>query len=98
MKVAAAAVEARKRNLGVVIAVVDDSGELICLQRLDDTQVGSITVGIGKARIAAHFRRPTKEFEDHVKGAGWPCPAPRPRPLPRADHSGYCESGDTRIS
>ncbi|MGH9460364.1 MAG: GlcG/HbpS family heme-binding protein [Vicinamibacteria bacterium] len=63
----AAAREAQKRNIPVVIAVVDDSGELVYLGRLDDTQVGSIRVGIGKARTAAHFRRPTKFFEDQIK-------------------------------
>lgn len=63
----AAAAEARKRNLPVVIAVVDDAGELVYLARLDDAQVGSIRVGIGKARTAAHFRRPTKFFEEQIK-------------------------------
>ncbi len=58
---AAAAAEAMKRNVGVVIAVVDDGGHLLVLERLDNTQVG-----IGKARTAAIFRRPTKEFEDGI--------------------------------
>ena len=65
---AAAAEEARKRNVPVVIAVVDDAGELLYMERLDNTQVGSIRVGIGKARTAAHFKRPTKFFEDQIKG------------------------------
>ena len=37
------------------------------LERLDDTQVASVEVAIGKARTAAVFRRPSKEFEDQVK-------------------------------
>jgi glc operon protein GlcG len=64
---AAAAVEAGKRKATVVIVVVDDGGNLILLERLDDTQVASVDVGIGKARTAAIFRRPSKEFEDQVR-------------------------------
>src|SRR5262245_43391004 len=67
-KIAAAAeAEAMKRGSTVVIAVVDDGGHLLVLERLDDTQVASVEVGIGKARTAAIFRRPSKEFEDQVK-------------------------------
>lgn len=51
----------------MVIAVVKDGGHLPVLERLDDTQVASVEVGIGKARTAAIFRRPSKEFEDQVK-------------------------------
>ena len=65
--VAAAEAEAKKRGATVVIAVVDDGGQLILLERLDDTQVASVEVAIGKARTAAIFRRPSKVFEDHVK-------------------------------
>jgi glc operon protein GlcG len=63
----AAETEANKRHSTVVIVVVDDSGHLLVLHRLDDTQVASVEVGIGKARTAAIFRRPSKEFEDQVK-------------------------------
>jgi glc operon protein GlcG len=67
-KIAAAAeAEATKRGSTVVIVVVDDGGHLLVLERLDDTQVASVEVGIGKARTAAIFRRPSKEFEDQVK-------------------------------
>jgi glc operon protein GlcG len=58
---------AKKRGATVVIAVVDDGGNLILLERLDDTQVASVEVAIGKARTAAIFRRPSKVFEDQVK-------------------------------
>ncbi|MGH7380984.1 MAG: heme-binding protein [Candidatus Methylomirabilales bacterium] len=64
---AAAAAEAKKKNAKVVIAVVDDGGSLILLERLDDTQVASVDVGIGKARTAAIFRRPSKVFEDQIR-------------------------------
>jgi uncharacterized protein GlcG (DUF336 family) len=63
----AARAEAEKRRATVVIAVVDDGGYLLVLQRLDDTQVASVDVGIGKARTAAIFRRPSKVFEDQVR-------------------------------
>ncbi|NUO79781.1 heme-binding protein [candidate division KSB1 bacterium] len=63
----AAEAEAKKRGSTVVIAVVDDGGYLLVLHRLDDTQVASVEVGIGKARTAAIFRRPSKVFEEQVK-------------------------------
>ena len=67
-KIAAAAeAEAIKRGSTVVIAVVDDGGYLLVLERLDDTQVASVEVGIAKARTAAIFRRPSKVFEDQVR-------------------------------
>ena len=59
--------EALKRGSTVVIAVVDDGGHLLVLERLDDTQVASVDVAIGKARTAAIFRRPSKEFEDQIR-------------------------------
>ncbi len=67
-KIAAAAeTEARKNNWNVVIAVVDDGGHLVYLQRIDGTQTGSIDVAIGKARTAAAFKRPTKVFDELAK-------------------------------
>ncbi|MGQ0733995.1 MAG: GlcG/HbpS family heme-binding protein [Acidobacteriota bacterium] len=65
---AAAEAEARKHNWTVAIAVVDESGNLIAFQKLDDTQVGSIDIAIGKARTAARLKRPTKALEDAVAG------------------------------
>ena len=67
-KIAAAAeAEALTRGSTVVIVVVDDGGHVIVLERLDDTQVASVEVGIGKARTAAIFRRPSKVFEDQIR-------------------------------
>ncbi len=63
----AAEAAAREKSVGVVIAVVDDGGHLILLHRLDDTQVASVNVGIGKARTAAIYRRPSKDFEDQIR-------------------------------
>lgn len=64
---AAAEAEARKNNWNVVIAVVDDGGHLVYLQRIDGTQTGSIDVAIGKARTSAAFKRPTKVFDELAK-------------------------------
>ena len=67
-KVAAAAeAEAKRRNATVVIAVVDDGGFPVLIKRLNDTQVASVDVGVGKARTAAIFRRPSRVFEDQVR-------------------------------
>ena len=67
-KIAAAAeIEAKKRNATVVIVIVDDGGYPLVVKRLDDTQVASVEVGIGKARTAAIFRRPSRDFEEQIK-------------------------------
>jgi glc operon protein GlcG len=64
---AAAEAEASKRGLGVVVAVVDEGGTLIVLERLDTAQVASVDVAIAKARTAAIFRRPSRVFEEQVR-------------------------------
>ena len=64
---AAAEMEAKKRNAAVVIVVVDDGGYPLVLKRLNHTQVASVDVGIGKARTAAIFRRPSREFEEQIR-------------------------------
>jgi len=67
-KIAAAAeAEANKRHSTVVIVVVDDGGYPIIIKRLNDTQVASVEVGIGKARTAAIFRRPSADFEEQIR-------------------------------
>ncbi len=63
----AAEIEAKKRNATVVIVVVDEGGYPLIVKRLDDTQVASVDVGIGKARTAAIFRRPSRDFEEQIK-------------------------------
>jgi glc operon protein GlcG len=65
--VAAAEAEATARGVGVVIAVVDSSGSIIELSRMDTAQVASVSVGIGKARTAAIYRRPSRDFEEQIK-------------------------------
>lgn len=66
--IAAAVAYARKNNApGGVIAVVDDGGNLMALERLDGTFAAGANISIGKARTAVLFKRPTKAFEDIVK-------------------------------
>jgi uncharacterized protein GlcG (DUF336 family) len=64
----AAEAEAVRNKWNVVIAIVDDGGQLLYLQRMDGAQYGSIDVAIQKARTSAAFRRPTKVFEDAIAG------------------------------
>jgi glc operon protein GlcG len=64
---AAAEADARGRGLAVVVVVVDDGGHVILLHRMNGAQVASVDVGIGKARTAAIFRRPSRVFEEQVK-------------------------------
>ena len=62
----AAEAEALSNEWKVVIAVVDDGGHLLYLQRSHDTQFGSVETAIAKAHAAVAFQRPTKASEDAV--------------------------------
>ena len=63
---AAAEAEAKANDWKVVIAVVDDGGHLLYLQRGHDTQFGSVETAIAKAYASVAFQRPTKASEDAV--------------------------------
>lgn len=66
--IAAAIAEARVKNApGGVIAVVDDGGNLMALERLDGTFTAGANISIGKAHTAVLFKKPTKVFEDIIK-------------------------------
>src|SRR5687768_10464674 len=52
---------------GGVIAVVDDGGNLVALERLDGTFSAGANISIGKAKTAVMFKRPTKVFEEIIK-------------------------------
>jgi glc operon protein GlcG len=66
--IASAQVEARKLNApGGVVAVVDEGGNLMALERLDGTFAAGANISIGKARTAVLFKKPTKVFEDIIK-------------------------------
>ena len=66
----AALAEARKINVPMAVTVVDNAGQLVLFDRMDNTQTGSIAVSQDKAVSAAMFRRPTKAFQDAVAGGG----------------------------
>jgi glc operon protein GlcG len=65
---AACEAEALKNQWKVVIAVVDDGGHPILVQRLDGTQWSSVETAIGKARTSVGFKRPTRVLEEMVNG------------------------------
>jgi len=66
--IAAAVAEAKRLNApGGVIAVVDDGGNLMALERLDGTFAAGANISIGKARTSVLFKKPTKVFEDIIK-------------------------------
>jgi len=66
--IAAAETEAKRLNApGAVIAVVDDGGNLVALERLDGTFTAGANISVGKAKTAVMFKRPTKFFEDVIK-------------------------------
>ena len=67
---AAAEAEAVKNNWGMAIAILDSTGHLVMLHKLDNTQYGSLAVAEDKARSALYFRRPSKVFEDLVAQGG----------------------------
>jgi uncharacterized protein GlcG (DUF336 family)/mannose-6-phosphate isomerase-like protein (cupin superfamily) len=65
--IAAAADYAKKNNApGGVIAVVDEGGNLMALERLDGTFAMGATISIGKARTAVLFKKPTRFFEELI--------------------------------
>ena len=65
---AAAEAEARKNNWNVAIAILDAGANLIMFQKMDDTQLGSVKIAIGKGTTAVNFKRPTKALEDMIAG------------------------------
>ena len=69
-KLALAACEKHARDNGwkVVIAVVDDGGHAILVERLDGAQWSSIDTALAKARAATAWKRPTRLLEESVNG------------------------------
>jgi glc operon protein GlcG len=64
--IAAAVAEATRAGATGVIAVVDDGGNLMALERIDGTFAAGANISIGKARTAALFKKPTRFFEDVI--------------------------------
>src|SRR5689334_25166573 len=65
--ISAAKAQAHKLNAGGVIAVVDDGGNLMALERLDGTFSAGANISIGKARTAVMFKKPTRFFEELIR-------------------------------
>ena len=65
--VAAAEAEAQKRHVEVTICIVDESGNLLFLQKADAASLNTIVWAQKKARHAAFYRSPSKDAADNVK-------------------------------
>lgn len=65
---AASETEANTNKLAMVITVLDEGGNMIFQERMDDAQLASIQISLGKAHTALAFKRPTKALEDAVAG------------------------------
>jgi glc operon protein GlcG len=63
---AAAEQQGCKVKCGGVIAIVDDSGELMYLQRMEGSQVGSTKLAIAKARTSFLYKRTTQSFQERI--------------------------------
>ncbi len=63
---AAAEAEALQNNWAVTIAIVDDGGHLLWLQRLDGAAAVSAHIAPAKAHTAAMGRRESKVYEDVI--------------------------------
>ncbi|MDB6144334.1 MAG: hypothetical protein JWP80_3378 [Pseudomonas sp.] len=65
---AAARAEAQKNNWAVTIAIVDDGGHLLSLERLDGCAAIGAYIATEKARTSALGRRESKGYEEMVNG------------------------------
>jgi uncharacterized protein GlcG (DUF336 family) len=66
----AALAPARRHGFTVVVAIADPGGHLVYLEKMDETQVGSVAIAESKARSAAIFKRPTKMFQERLARGG----------------------------
>lgn len=67
---AAAEAEAERMRWPMVVAIVDSTGHLVMLHRMEQAQYGSLTIAPLKAETALNFRRSTKVFEDIIAAGG----------------------------
>ena len=61
--------ECAKNQWNVAVAVVDNHGALVYFERMDNTQIASMDIAVGKAKAAATYRRPTRVFMDVINKA-----------------------------
>jgi glc operon protein GlcG len=64
----AAEAEAQRHGWAVTIAIVDDGGHLLWLQRLDGAAALSAQIAPAKAHTAALGQRESKDYEEMIKG------------------------------
>ena len=67
---AAAEAEARRNNWAVAISVVDDGGQLMFFQRMDNAKLVATDISMRKARTAVYFQSETKPLEEEVTKGG----------------------------
>jgi len=67
---APALAEAAKNNWMMAVAIVDTAGNLVYFEKMDNTQLGSVTIAQDKARSAALFKRPTQVFQERLATGG----------------------------
>ncbi len=70
--IAGAFAYAHSKHTTGVVAVVDAGGNLMALERIDDTFAAGAMISIGKARTAVLFKKPTRFFEDIIKNGRTP--------------------------
>ena len=64
--IAACEAEARRNNWEVVIAILDDGGHLLMLERMDGATPANAEIAVQKGRTAATSRRSTKVWEERI--------------------------------
>jgi glc operon protein GlcG len=67
---APALAEARKNDWTMAVAIVDNGGNLVYFEKMDNTQIGGVNFAIDKARSAVLFKRTTKALEDVLASGG----------------------------
>jgi glc operon protein GlcG len=89
--VAAAVAEARKspRNWKLAISVVDTNGDLVYFYKMDQTQIASVGISLGKARTAARYRRPSEIFFNQMQTQAGAFYATLSDPPPVASPGGF---------
>jgi uncharacterized protein GlcG (DUF336 family) len=60
--------EIHTRGFAMYVAIIDDGGAPLVIERVNGAQTASFDISVRKARAAAGFRRPTKVWEERVKG------------------------------
>jgi len=64
--------EARRRGVGAAVAVVDDGGHVVAVERVDGTFAEGARISQGKARTAVVFKKPTAFFEKLIRDGRTP--------------------------